>query len=45
MDKFLGLGVVNIVALFVLFIVFIVLLKTVTLKYRVPGLTEVVNIV
>lgn len=45
MDKFLGLGMVNIVALFVLFILFIVLLKTVTLKHRIPGLTEIVNII
>lgn len=45
MNRFLGLGIVNIVALFFLFIVFIVVLKTVVLKHPIPGLTQIVSAV
>jgi len=44
-DKFLGVGLVNLVGIAVFVILFIVVLKVGTLQWRVPGVTEIVNIV
>jgi len=45
MDKFLGLGLVNLVGVAVFVMLFIVLTKVVTMKFPVPGVSEVVNMV
>lgn len=45
MDKFLGLGLVNLVGIAIFVMLFIIIVKVVTMKFRVPGVTEVVNII
>jgi len=45
MDKFLGVGLVNLLGISLFVIIFIVILKVVTLKNKVPGVTEVVAII
>jgi len=45
MDKFLGVGLVNLLGISLFVIIFIVILKVVTLKNKIPGVTEVVAII
>ena len=45
MDKFLGVGLVNVVGIALFVIAFIVILKVVTIKNRIPGVTEVAAII
>lgn len=45
MDKFLGLGLVNLVGVAVFVMLFIIMIKVVTVKFPIPGVSEVVNMV
>lgn len=45
MDKFLGVGLVNLVGIAVFVMLFIILVKVGSLHWRIPGVTEIVNIV
>ncbi|HSW57596.1 MAG TPA: hypothetical protein VLH15_04290 [Dehalococcoidales bacterium] len=45
MNKFLGVGLVNLLGISVFVMLFIVVMKIFTLEHRIPGVTEVVNIV
>lgn len=44
-SKFLGVGLVNALGLFLLFIVFINCAKVISVKYPVPGVSELVQAV
>ena len=41
MDKFLGVGLVNVVGIAIFVILFIVVLKAIFAKWEVPGLTDI----
>lgn len=43
MGKLFGVGLINALGLFVFFITLIVVLKVVSVKHPIPGVTEVVN--
>ena len=42
MDKFLGVGLVNAVALAIFIMIFIVVMKVIFAKWQVPGVSDVV---
>lgn len=44
-SKFLGIGLVNAIALFVLFIIFINGAKVISVKYPIPGVSELIQAV
>lgn len=44
-SKFLGVGLVNAIGLFVLFIIFINGAKVISVKYPIPGVSELVQAV
>lgn len=45
MEKFLGLGLVNIIGLFLLFIIFINMAKVISVKYPISGVSELIQAV
>ena len=42
MDKFLGVGLVNAVALAIFIMIFIMVMKVIFAKWQVPGVSDVV---
>ena len=42
MDKFLGVGLVNLVGIAIFVILFIVVLKVIFAKWEVPGVTDII---
>ena len=42
MDKFLGVGLVNAVALAIFIMIFIMVMKVIFAKWQVPGISDVV---
>ena len=41
MDKFLGVGFVNVVGIAIFVVLFIIVLKVVFAKWEVPGITDI----
>lgn len=44
-SKFLGVGLVNAIGLFILFVIFINGAKVISVKYPIPGISELIQAV